>query len=421
MTDRALAPPPICSLHMVRRPKRQHTAKNAAIRIQQLITSASFALVVLCLPAVASGVPVASRRNQRTDGRNRTPSRSAGSAVLLASTLTAKEAVDVSACTSNKTNQAWLNGLKNAAASSCAAACCKTLLQPIDAIKTVQQYHPGQGSLSVVEAARQLLSRSGGFANFYAGLGVTVIGAMPSVGLYFGVYSYCKQRFLATKMGRQHATVSIALAAAMGNTVASFSRVPYEVAKQKLQAGLYDSTWALFRDLTKPGLAAELLFPKGGVWSQMIRDVPYAVVTLLLYESLQQHFGGSNNSSSSNQRTAVVTKSGARSSAVRDAVLGGFAGGVGSWVTNPADVIKTRLQTDTAKVYGGSVVACGRAVWNEGGSMAFLRGSLPRLVHKVPANAMFFLFYELFKRMLAVEEGGATGIGTVANERKQGA
>jgi hypothetical protein len=85
--------------------------------------------------------------------------------------------------------------------------------------------------------------------------------------------------------------------------------------------------------------------------------------------------------------------------------LGGVAGGFGSWVTNPMDVIKTRLQTDMgAQQFHGSVRLCAAEIYKEGGAMAFLRGSIPRLVHKVPANAFFFWFYEVFKRILRVQE-----------------
>jgi solute carrier family 25 (mitochondrial S-adenosylmethionine transporter), member 26 len=299
---------------------------------------------------------------------------------------------------SSSNNAPWRNGLKNGLASAGAAACVKILLQPIDAIKTVQQYE--SHSVSVLAAFRQLYERR----QLYAGLGVTVVGSMPSVALYFGVYSYCKQRLLQhTEWGKHHPTASIAISAAIGNTVASFSRVPYETVKQKLQAGIYESTWAVLVDLAnRPGLARELLFPAGGVWVQMLRDIPYAVVTLLLYESLQQRFhvkdqrqvDGTDGAPKNNNKSKGV-----------DFLLGGIAGGIGSWVTNPMDVIKTRIQTGTSD----SIVGCLMAVWREGGLNALFRGSIPRLLHKIPANACFFLFYETFKRLLKVQQGGATG------------
>jgi solute carrier family 25 S-adenosylmethionine transporter 26 len=307
---------------------------------------------------------------------------------------------------------AWVNGFKNAIASASAAACCKTLLQPIDAIKTIQQYSTTR--CSVIEAAKQLLSRPGGVKNLYAGLGVTVIGSMPSVGLYFGVYSYCKQRLIQSPRFQFYPTACIAMSAAIGNTIASFSRVPYEVIKQQLQTGQYDSTWTLFRTLmSQPKSTLASIYPKGGAWVQIIRDVPYAVVTLLLYEHLQHQFR-----SYSFQTPPETTTSTTSSSKTRDFVLGGIAGGVGSWVTNPMDVIKTRLQTDTLAQFHGSVRLCAAEIYREGGAMAFLRGSIPRLVHKVPANAFFFWFFEVFKRILRVEEEKTFVVATTTTAKR---
>lgn len=310
--------------------------------------------------------------------------------LLLSCLLPARDCFCASKSLPRGRNLAWRNGLKNGLASAGAAACVKTLLQPIDAIKTVQQYN----DLGFMDATRQLYARNR-LASFYSGLGVTVVGAMPSVALYFGVYSYCKQLILKRT---RHKKAGIALSAAIGNTIASASRVPYEVMKQKLQANLYGSTMEMFREMVAhPSLASELLFPKGGLLAQILRDVPYAIVTMLLYESLQTLFQDGRNSAS-------------------DFVLGGAAGGFGSYVTTPMDVIKTKLQTNQA-LYHGSVWRCVRDIYHTTGLWGFLTGSVPRLMHKVPANAFFFVFYEFFKRVLRVESGGQTG--TVVEEEEK--
>jgi hypothetical protein len=187
---------------------------------------------------------------------------------------------------------------------------------------------------------------------------------MPGVALYFGVYSYCKQHLLKpvsdtptgkTRMLRLPVlsrSGAVALSAAIGNSVASFSRVPYETMKQKLQAGVYRTTGEAFLDIfgmlsTSPPLDSfgarlhhgwNLLFPPGGVAVQMIRDVPYAVVTLLLYETLQhsisEYFASKNRIQGS---AGAVTSTAKRATA--DFIAGGISGGVGSWVTTPMDVI----------------------------------------------------------------------------------
>ena len=347
-------------------------------------------------------------------------------------------------------SSATMNGIKSSAASALAAGCSKTLLAPFDTIKTMQQQAIAQSSasgatkgLSLLQAAKLVCSRPGGFLELYAGLGVAVVGAMPSVGLYFGVYAYAKDKLTPIfqhtlcdehenndtnidgdtcasndngnknkngyKFGykcltkSQARSLSIASSAAIGNTVASFSRVPYEVVKQKLQTAEYSSTVEALSHLWKSG-GMRAFFPMGGVSIQMIRDIPYAIVTLMTYEYLREHWVNANRDTgmSSSSSSSSGTK---RAKPWRDMVAGGFSGGCGSFFTNPMDVIKTRLQINPTE-YNGNVWVCAKRTFEEGGGGAFLRGSVPRLIHKVPANAFFFVFYEFFCRTLGVGVDG---------------
>jgi len=54
-----------------------------------------------------------------------------------------------------------------------------------------------------------------------------------------------------------------------GNTIASFSRVPYEVVKQCLQTGQYSSTKEALVTMWKAG-GLRSFFPLGGVSIQMV-------------------------------------------------------------------------------------------------------------------------------------------------------
>jgi len=245
---------------------------------------------------------------------------------------------------------------------------------------------------------------------------VSVIGSMPSVGLYFGVYSYSKRtlgpilhRSIPTTTNNNKSnlpkTLTIALSAAIGNTVASFSRVPYEVVKQKLQTGEYTHTFGALSSMMKSPNPLASFFPMGGVSAQMARDIPYAIITLLSYEYLRDHWV-----------QVVEERRGGVVSPWRNMVTGGLAGGIGSYLTNPMDVIKTRLQMQTTDVvkYAG-VWDCARLTLEEDSAMAFLRGSVPRLMHKIPANAVFFVAYEMFRQLLRVEDAVATAKDTNAN------
>ena len=96
----------------------------------------------------------------------------------------------------NKTvASAATEGIKNALASGLAAALVKVALAPFDTIKTTQQRNRfvADEALSFINAAKVATDKGRGALGLYAGVGVTVVGAMPSVGLYFGVYSYSKR------------------------------------------------------------------------------------------------------------------------------------------------------------------------------------------------------------------------------------
>lgn len=71
--------------------------------------------------------------------------------------------------------------------------------------------------MTLLQAGRDLLAR-GGVRELYQGLGVTLVGSMPSVGVYFGLYQFVKKQM----DGRENMSpyVSIVVSAGVGNFVA---------------------------------------------------------------------------------------------------------------------------------------------------------------------------------------------------------
>lgn len=294
------------------------------------------------------------------------------------------------------------DGVKDGLASGLAAAVVKVILQPLDTIKTVQQAQ--KLGLDPITAIRKVVERSG-VGGLWAGVTVTVLGSSPSVAVYFGAYSSCK-KYLTSVMPDNLYLVAVALAASIGNTFASFFRVPYEVIKQRMQNGEHSSTMeAIWHSLKYEGPLG--LFTGGKLYSQILRDVPYAIVTLVSYEILQKLAARHREES----MRAEKVKSGVvkpRGNKATNALCGALAGGLGSFLTTPMDVVKTRMMTDSSGSPGGgsgynSITECINRISKEEGVGSFFIGTGPRLLHKVPANGLFFLCYEGFRNLLQVK------------------
>lgn len=71
--------------------------------------------------------------------------------------------------------------------------------------------------MTLLQAGRDLLAR-GGVPELYQGLGVTLIGSMPAVGVYFGLYQFVKKQ-MDGKEGMSP-YVSITVSAGVGNFIA---------------------------------------------------------------------------------------------------------------------------------------------------------------------------------------------------------
>ena len=269
------------------------------------------------------------------------------------------------------------DGIKNGIASAASSILVKFILQPIDVCKTVQQ--ASNIKLSPLNALIETINRRG-FIGLWSGMGATVLGAAPSSAVHFGIYSSTKA-YLSQYMSPKLNILTISLSAAIANTLASCIRAPFEVIKQRIQTGAHKTTIeAIIYSFKTDGVYG--LFSNGKLLSQIARDVPYAIATLLTYEILQsavkrliqRHqdyeiahtttaYTTTKNTTNSTtnihsqplQPLPVLTHINTIISSIdilmyqcfsnrqfRDAICGALAGGLGSYVTTPLDVVKTR-------------------------------------------------------------------------------
>lgn len=95
---------------------------------------------------------------------------------------------------------------------------------------------------------------------------------------------------------------------------------------------------------------------------------------------------------------------------VGEAVLGSLGGGIGAFISAPADVVVTRLIEQRGATGGAATtietnddlgpVDMARAIYAEGGVAAFFEGSGERVLYWAPAIGLFLTAYCRFRHWL---------------------
>ncbi|ODA81393.1 hypothetical protein RJ55_04358 [Drechmeria coniospora] len=94
------------------------------------------------------------------------------------------------------------------------------------------------------------------------------------------------------------------------------------------------------------------------------------------------------------QMAESYTAPGEKLGAVATFGIGGLAGLVTVFVTQPLDTVKTRMQSPDARATYGSTLRCAGLILRHEGVLTFWSGALPRLVRLVLSGGIVFTMYE---------------------------
>eukprot|EP00177_Eucheuma_denticulatum_P000709 GFKZ01001275.1.p1 GENE.GFKZ01001275.1~~GFKZ01001275.1.p1 ORF type:complete len:231 (-),score=31.73 GFKZ01001275.1:358-1050(-) len=177
----------------------------------------------------------------------------------------------------------------------------------------------------------------------------------------------------------------------------SLVKVPVDVVKKRLQAGIYPNIAVAVKSI-----AAEerTTMPFGKVrrfytgWrSSIFYDIPYNAVQFTVLENVKR----------------VVKEATGRETLGRldNVVVGALTGMITSVITEPLDVIKTRMMTQKLRnmqqgmtLYNGWL-HCMKTIIREEGPVALWKGTIPRLVWVGASSAIWYGTYQAARQTIS--------------------
>uniref|UniRef100_A0A7C9A181 EF-hand domain-containing protein n=1 Tax=Opuntia streptacantha TaxID=393608 RepID=A0A7C9A181_OPUST len=264
--------------------------------------------------------------------------------------------------------------LRSALAGGLASGLSTSLLHPVDTIKTRVQ----TSALSFPEVIARVPQI--GVQGLYRGSIPAILGQFTSHGLRTGIFEASKLVLINVAPNLPEIQVQ-SLASFCSTLLGTATRIPCEVLKQRLQAGLFDNVGnAIVGTWQQDGLKG--FFRGTGV--TLCREVPLYVAGMGLYaesKKLAQHL----------LRREL--------NPWETIAVGALSGGIAAVVTTPFDVLKTRMMTAPhGQPISTSMVVL--SILNQQGPLGFFKGALPRFFWVAPLGAMNFAGYELAKKAM---------------------
>ena len=193
-------------------------------------------------------------------------------------------------------------------------------MYPVDWIKTHMQANRHATAQDMSKYVQKQSIRT-----LYRGITAVFAGVVPAHSAYYSIYEIAKDRFGANRRG--HHPMAAAASGAVATIAHDIVMTPLDVVKQRMQLGVYNSvTQALSNIIKTEGMSSLFL----SLPTTILMNIPAASVNVAVNESCRRFL---NPSGDYDMSTYMIS--------------GTFAGGIAGAATNPLDVIKTRLQTQT--------------------------------------------------------------------------
>ncbi|KAJ2133525.1 hypothetical protein GGH19_001087 [Coemansia sp. RSA 1807] len=274
------------------------------------------------------------------------------------------------------------------------------LLQPFDLVKTRLQQTQMQTNargIGTIANTVQSIVASSGVRGLWRGTLPSLIRNAPGTSLYFYFLNHTKHTCLAIERRLSNDTTRTRLSptsnmiiGASSRAVAGFLLMPGTILKVQFESSLYKHA----------GIAGAVqnIWHTGGVRGffvgavpTAIRDAPYAGLYLLLYEAIKHQ-----ERTIAKQRNVLIPETAVTM------VAGVAAGLAASYITQPFDMVKTRMQLRPREYT--SVAQSFAKIYNEETIRGFFRGISLRVLRKGVQASLVFTLYEWVLRSTGSRE-----------------
>lgn len=304
-------------------------------------------------------------------------------------------------------NSAPKNDLSASMFASCVAGgIARCVCHPLDTIKSRLQFSVSVSSF--VDVCRTTMITDG-IRGFYRGLGVATIGGIPGVCIYLTSYETSKN-ILSNNLSSQF--LSYFLSGMVAESACGVFFVPVDVIKERMQvqqrmnipsSGSGSTANHLYYssaiDAVKKIMASEGI--RGvykGYGATLIAYGPFSACYFLFYEQLKKFHG-------------------TELSFVNSLAYSALSGGVASYITNPLDLIKLRLQVQRGVKVSAATTAEAippvldarfeysgfgdglKKVYRHEGIKGLFKGANARVLFHAPSTAITMALYEECKKI----------------------
>uniref|UniRef100_A0A0G4HR27 Mitochondrial carrier protein n=1 Tax=Chromera velia CCMP2878 TaxID=1169474 RepID=A0A0G4HR27_9ALVE len=221
--------------------------------------------------------------------------------------------------------------------------------------------------------------------SLYKGVVSALLGSFPSAAVFWGAYSRVGTALEDTGLP---APIRHMTAASVGEVCGCIVRVPFEVVKQQMQAGLGNSLRETVKSVWKArGLAGFY----AGYSATVLREIPFDALEFCLWEEMKTQAAGSSSREAKEKLSPLFS-----------ACCGCVAGAIAAAATTPLDVAKTRIMTavgpEVAKYPNMRTTLL--TVAREEGIHKLFAGWVPRIAWISLGGFIFFGSEEFYRQKL---------------------